>query len=461
MKHLLVFILAVAAALALPNRARAADPQVQSLGQAFLANLPSDWYSIQGNWQYFSVANCLSTGQSCLGNNPSTPYGYPGFGNPAQPSPFNIGKSEAIVIFLRTPPQMRYFSFTQYLVTRGSPPSYVYGSMSDALNLQKLSTLQAVTPTPNVFNEYAVIVWTADLNTLASVKNQLALQGIQAPNVNFIPLPVQLPLNLGNASSADTFAMVMRTALPNSQAQLNAYMGLSPFFVLKVGPTNPPTASPAPTIGYASEVSGVSENPQLNATVNQLVSNIRKNLASSFIFQSQNVGFSKVLGLNCIAALATCDYDSHDDLVADDLTRVLTVRNLNDVVIVAGVNHQTTGKALYINHSVSDPVQSLGVVAVDDTLLGESSALYYAGVTSPTDPRVAAFHNLYAYAISYNCGTLKYCMNIPAPTLSNPVGLAPGAPFLLWGRAYVDPLTGVRPDSAELVTHQVLVGTHK
>ena len=158
--------------------------------------------------------------------------------------------------------------------------------------------------------------------------------------------------------------------------------------------------------------------------------------------------------------MATCNYDSHDDLVADDLSQTLTVKNLNDVVIAAGVNHHAIGKALYINHGVASPVQALGVAAVDDTQLTESSALYFAGVTSPKDPRVARFRNLYAYAISYHCGTLRYCLNIPAPTSTNPVGLSPGAPFLVWGRAYVDPHTGVRPDAAEIVTHQVLVGTH-
>jgi hypothetical protein len=66
-------LLANLAALVLPGASRAADPQVQSLGQDFLDNLPPGWTCVQG--------------------------------------------------IMRTPPKMRHFSFTQFLVSRGLPPS--------------------------------------------------------------------------------------------------------------------------------------------------------------------------------------------------------------------------------------------------------------------------------------------------------------------------------------------------
>ena len=56
---------------------------------------------------------------------------------------------------------------------------------------------------------------------------------------------------------------------------------------------------------------------------------------------------------------------------------------------------------------------------------------------------------------------MKHCLNIPAPTPENPVGLPPGATFGLWERNYVDPHTGARPDENEVVRQQVLVGTKR
>ena len=80
---------------------------------------------------------------------------------------------------------------------------------------------------------------------------------------------------------------------------------------------------------------------------------------------------------------------------------------------------------------------------------------------SPADPRVALYDKLYAYAISYDCTGIEHCLKIPAPTPANPIGLEPGAPFGLYERSYVDPSTGVRPSTTEIVKHQVFIGTKK
>jgi hypothetical protein len=437
------------------------DPQVDAMGQAFLADLPSNWHSQVGSWQYFNVASCFAAGQYCYGNNPSSPYGYPSFGNSQPISPFQMSQNEAVVIFFKTPPPMRYFGFTQYLMNRDGNAYYIFASMSDTLNLLEMSTLQATAPVSNIFNQYAVLVWTADMNTLAGVQSLLAQQGIAAANVNFIPMPVTLPLYMGYGARSDTFSMVMRTALPNVQSDLNTYMANSPFYVIKVGPNSPPPISPAPVIGYASDVSGISENPASATALSSLVANIQANYKSTFSFAKQVVTYSNTIGWDCIATLTPCSADNHDDLIAMDTTQAVTVKNLNDIVIIAGVNHNLTGEALYINHTVNDTVQSTGIFSISDPQFTEQSALYHAGVTSPTDPRIVMYKNLYAYAISYNCGKLSFCQNIPTPTTANPIGLSPGESFLLWARAYENPNTKVRPDSAEIIQHTVLIGTHK
>lgn len=442
------------------SRPAAADPAVDAMADTFVAALPAGWTVTRAQWEFLDVADCFLTKESCFGNNPSSPYGYPIFNFAPR---FLLAPSEAVVVFMRTPPEMRYFGFTQYLISRGAVAEQVLASLSDTLNLTKFVTLASSAPGQNVFNQYAVLVWTADLNSLASVKALLALQGIEGSKVNFLPLPIGLPLNMGYSADADVFALLLRVALPNVQAEFDAYRTEVPFAAMKITPSAPPPVDPAPTIGYVDETSGFAEDPALATALNELVADIKAKYRRTFKLEQQVVRPFLAKGLDCIAGTTSaCILDSHDSLYSADLSSTsVTVRNLQDVVIVAGVNHRTTGKALYMNHSVNDPVKSTGIITVDDTVLTTASALYHAGVKLPRDPRVQRYKNLYAYAVSYDCNGLEHCMNIPAPTPEKPVGLPPGATFGLWERNYVDPRTGVRPDENEVVRQQVLVGTKR
>jgi hypothetical protein len=213
---------------------------------------------------------------------------------------------------------------------------------------------------------------------------------------------------------------------------------------------------------YASEISGVAEDASYAAALESLMADIKANYRRSFSLKAQTVRPFTAKGLDCIAGTATCVLDNHDSLYSADLTTTsLTVGNLQDIVIVAGVNHRATGKGVFLNHSVNDPVKSTGIVTIDDTQLTTQTALYHAGVKLPGDPRVKLYKNLYAYAVSYDCNGIKFCLDIPAPTPENPVGLLPGSPFGLWERIYVEPRTAVRPDESEVVRQQVLVGSKK
>lgn len=441
-----------------PGVAWALDARVQAMGDRFVAAVPAEWRAEVGSWSYLDVEACFTTGTTCYGSNPSSPYGFPDFGTGMD---FRMAPNEAVVVFMRTPPEMRYYAFTQYLFSRStSSKPFLFASLSDSLNHRRFRTLGATAPGTSLYDQYAVLVWAADLNTAAGVRSLLARQKIAESEVNFIPMPVGLPLFMGLGEADDTFTLLMRTALPTSQAGLDAYIAEKPFYVVRVGPRASRPVNPAPTTGFAEEITGVAEDPALATALNSLVADIKRKYAGRFSFKAQRVVYSPRVGWDCMADEADCPGgDNHDALYSKDLMAPLTVGKLTDVVIVAGVNHQRTGKADYINHAVVDPAKTTGIVAIDDPLLTRQSALFHAGVTSPRDPRVKTYDKLYAYAVSYDCNGLSFCLQIPAPTAQNPVGLAPGAPFELWGRAYVEPRSGVRPDPSEIVRHQVLVGT--
>jgi hypothetical protein len=458
MHNRLALLLTLLVVLGVPGTALALDAKVQAMGDRFVAAVPADWRGERGSWSYLDVEACFTTGTTCYGSNPSSPYGFPDFGTGMD---FRMAPNEAVVVFMRTPPEMRYYAFTQYLFSRStSSKPFLFASMSDSLNMRRMRTLRSSAVGTDLFDQYAVLVWTADLNTLAGVKALLGRQKIADSEVNFVPMPYELPLFMGQGEADDTFTLLMRTALPTAQSQLDAYIDESPFYVVRVAPLASRPVNPAPIIGFAEEVTGVAEEASLANALAALVADIEAHYAGRFSFTSPRVVYSPRVGRDCMADEADCPGgDNHDALYSKDLPSALSLRKLTDVVIVAGVNHQRTGKADYVNHAVVDPLKTTGIVAIDDPLLTRQSALFHAGVTSPRDPRVRAYDKLYAYAISYDCSGLGFCMQIPAPTTENPIGLGPGAPFELWGRSYVEPRSGVRPDPSEVVRHRVLVGT--
>ncbi len=448
-----------------------ADDYVQKIGDQFVQNLPGDWNASVGTWTYFDIIKCFTTpGASCFGNNPSSPYGQPNFLDPntqQMSNVFQMNYDEAVVLIFRTPPQMRYYSFVQYLFSEPGSTSPVFASLSDAFNMKKLGTSGSNQIGGSPFDTYSAVVWTADNNTFSSVKSQLLALGLPDIAVNFYPLPRTLPLNpdktlpMGYGSQADTFSMLMRTALPTVPANFTQYMNEKPFYVLKVGPVTHLMQSQAPVIGYASETSGIVEATGLQSALNKLVSDIKNQYSTNYALKSQTVDYTSKVGWDCIKGVSQCAGDNHDALYSQDVDRAVVVSSLDDLVIVAGVKHQKTGKATYINHAVYDTKKMAGIVSIADTYFTTGSALYHAGVTNPSDIRNRMYQNLYAYVISYNCAGRQYCLQIPAPTPDNPVGLNPGAPFFVMGRSYLEPHTLVRPSPDEIVHHQVYVASKK
>ncbi|MFT3897969.1 MAG: hypothetical protein QM719_09800 [Thermomonas sp.] len=463
-----------ALALCIASLPAAADAFVDSVGDAFIANLPPGWNATTGAWRYFDTLGCFTTpGYICYGNNPASPYGSPYFGEyGANPNlaTVQLGQDEAIVVIFRTPPEMRYYSFNQYLFRRSDSSTEVFASLSEALNLKRLGTTGSPTPGASPFGSYAAVVWTADQNTFDSVQADLLQSGLPLHAINFLPLPQAIParpaepaygVHLGHGSSADVFNMLMRTALPSDQAQFDAYVQENPYYVVRVGPSTHLAPNPAPVIGYPSDVSGVRESASLQAALNRLVSDIGKNYAGGFTFKKQTSTFTTHVGWDCISEISECTGDNFDVLYSHDEATFIRVKNLQDFMIVVGVNHEATDKAAYMNFAVYDTKKLASIVSVSDSDLTNQSALYHAGITNPRDPRVRTYKGLYAYMFSYDCAGKPYCAPIPAPTASNPIGLKAGAPFFVLGRNYLEPNTLVRPLPAEIVPHQVFLGTRK
>lgn len=445
-----------------------ADLAVENMGQQFVSRVPSDWHVEQGGWEYFDILDCFTTpGKSCSGNNPTSPYGFPTFLDELSGLPisaFQLNQDEAIVIFLRTPPKSRYFAYTQYLVQSADALIPEFGSLSDSLNQLKIKTSHE-SGNDLAFSEYAVLVWTPDLLTQQRVEEMLVSQGVAPEMINFIPLPTAIPnhsFHFGYGAAGDYFGMLLRVALPDSQAELDAYIKEIPYYVVRLGPNTTGRLEPSPVLGFSSEISGRVESmeyPKLSAALDLLVADIKRKYSSSFQLTSSSVTFNAKTGWDCILGESTCAGDNYDALYSRD-TGTVKVTHLQDFVLVVGVNHQKTGKAAYLNHTVYDLKKLAGIVSVADPQLTHASAVYHAGI-DPRSSRALLYKNLYAYMISYDCAGRSFCIEIPAPTPDNPVGLEPGTPFAVTGRSYLEPISKVRPALIEIIPHQAFLGTLK
>lgn len=465
-----VLLASTATFLAMP--AFAFDPNVALSGDRFVQNLPSDWSYTLGDWRYFDVVDCFTAPVGiCYGSNPTSPYAFPAFPNNDTGLPvksFQLEQNESIVMFFRTAPKVRYFAFTQYLFMKAGSSTTEFASLSDSINNAKISTTD-LDGDDLPFNEYAVLVWTPDLKSRDQILNMLKAQGHSESSINFLPLPVEISkdgrshrFNFGYGATADEFTMLMRMALPESQAELDSYISESPFYVVKVGPSSNSTPSPVPTIGYQSDLTGVSESallPNAEGALDLLVNDIKRRYGAQFAFTNSTVEYTEKTGWDCILGEETCAGDNRDALYSRD-TGVIRVSRLQDFVLVVGVNHRQTGKATYFNHSIYDLKKIAGIAGVSDLQLTSASALYHAGVL-PGTVKARTYKNLYAYMISYDCAGRLHCLEIPEPTPANPVGLEPGAPFLIAGRSYLEPRSQVRPAPSEVIKHRVFIGSKR
>jgi hypothetical protein len=161
----------------------------------------------------------------------------------------------------------------------------------------------------------------------------------------------------------------------------------------------------------------------------------------------------------CIQSASFCAGDNSDALYTDGISQWVPGDPINgipeDKLLVVGVNHVLTGKAIYVNYAVEEDVHEVGVAAVADNWL-QTTALKMARITSSSDPRYATYSQLYSFTVGYDCKGEIACMTIPQPTATQ-IGVSVGDPIDVTGRYYVDPMTHTRPSISEIIDHRVFL----
>jgi hypothetical protein len=377
-------------------------------------------------------------------------------------------KTDALVLIMETPPSMRYFGVTPYLYMRyySTPtvtqPGYVkvFESLADSVNMTDIGTAGSATPGGNPFAQLSVVVMTADSNTFKQIRGQLMKLGFPASAINLLDMPVNdVPLKMGTGSGADMFTMLLRTAYPDDPARMSDYIARAPFrfMQLSVVKARNLNALPAPVDKVPG--TGVSESPALATARDELVTQLLAQYGSAYAITEINAFDRQTNNYACIQTARMCSGDNSDAIYAHEIDHWIPGNTVNgipqDKLLIVGVNHVLTGKAVYVSQSVVEDTHQVGVAAVSDTWL-QGTALTMAGIASSNDPRYATYGSLYAFTIGYDCTGEQACLTIPQPTATQ-VGVPIGDNIDVTGRTYVELATGTRPSTNEIIDSRVFL----
>jgi hypothetical protein len=442
---------------------------LDTLEQSFKAGISAHYGATSYPWLFATTC----TASNCFGSNPDSPYGYPNFGADTAPKAVTqLRASSALVLIMETPPPARYFGVTPYIFTRyyskqmprntAATPGVVpvFESLGDTLNLNVVGTAGSPSAGGNPFSQLSVFVMTADDATYGDIAAQFAALGFPVYALNKIALPLlKVPLSMGILPTSDTYTLLLRIAYPNNASQMTDYIARAPIKTvvvtpqpLRVGALIAPPISRIPGDGQP-------ESSDLSSACDQLVEQLTAQFGDAYAIAESDFHRFQTTNYFCVTNAVQCNGDNPDALYTTDASSYVPA-SLQDRILIVGVNHVLTNKATYLSHSIVNHANQAGVKGINDAWL-DGTALTMAGITNPADPRYATYQQLYAFTISYDCGSDPACVTVPQPTPDNPQGIQFGNPLDVTGRIYLDPATNTRPSIGELKFHRVFVLTKK
>lgn len=479
----------------------------------FISTLNKRGFIVQeGSINYIDILKLASEGKvdSALGNNVGAPYAIcllppapnqdPSEGqklptgyNPDNPSnyPANIDyiapgfasklrPDEAVVLIGRTPPPALYYSFRSYLgfvpdkpekdysgyITAGNDYTgfyhMIFASLGDQLNNYNLWT--SSTPqgaSGNAFNSSTIIISTADRNINKQMRNTLAIAGYSPNIMNDDNIPMEL-VNMGLDAGKDTFIYMMRIALWANQSIGNQYLSNIDKFikVLRITPKVPlPNLNPWPVPTLKIRETGISEYqvvPNARNDFDYLRNEIIKKYGDT---EYDHIELDLTVGIpdNYNAILRDINvYGDNRDAVYFK-TEDFQLTSDDDFVIVYGINHERTGKAIYSNASFYGVELFNGVAGAFSTVQFPDTALEYF----PEGYENAGYYYVYKMARKADEDNVVI---IPYST-GNPLGKAYGVDnnqdVRIVFRVYLDKIAMVGPYIFDITWDRAILFTKK
>jgi hypothetical protein len=470
--------------------------------KAFKQALEKDGFTVQeGEFGYVDLIKLYSIGYlpTAAGNNPTTKYmGYfvppapghenpaiaPGYKNPAiakyskelgmsvnLSNIWNLRPDEAVVFVGRTPPECRYFSFdiAQQSGIYENNILWTWPSIGDTLNNLVIKTEGTLNGQPgNPFNQNTVIIDTADRGIDQRVRAAAQSAGYPDGIINTQVFPSSM-LHMGVENYSDTFSAYIRPALYKDKQAGDQYLNNTPAVLLRITPNESTKLDPYKVPEQRARGAGTTEFDLMddleqlrNAILEEYSDLNARELPTSQWFPPSNDGFQK--GINvygpdndaCYLWTATqtlsaqvpwtddvSQYypfiDKYYPFVRD--SEVTLNNSTNEFLIVYGVNHVATGKAMYSNCVVYGADGWNGVGAVTDLDLNGTAQAYL-----PDNPNAKY---LYVYKVARNRNGDPHCLEVPTGPGAYGIGL--DQTLLIGWRLYLEKATKTGPSYTEIV----------
>jgi|WetSurMetagenome_2_1015567.scaffolds.fasta_scaffold04242_5 hypothetical protein len=404
---------------------------------------------------------CVGKLYSCNMNNAGAPYNviYPpppegGYPTTTDFPSFRIRRDEAIVVVGPTPPKCTFYSYALFLWYRWDQAQGRTRKLFDTLG-QPLNRFLLNTGGSD-FDKNIVLTFTCDKKVDKDVREAARDAGFPENVLNTYVVPSS-GLNTNNAldSTSDSMVIVQRTALyadPN-----NGYpdSGDRPI-VLRVTPkvvTPPDQLKPFPAPELRVRGTGKTEQDWAPA-----VETLHQSILASYPGRTPEE-YTTIQYLEqsplAIQSWVNTLGDSSDTTYLGTQENFKLSADAEDFLIVYGVNHAKTEKALYANINVYKACGLCGVATVFNMANGdqqgyENTAQDYLRGPQPFDPSY-----LFAYKIARNCGNDPHCLQVPTSDRCTQ-GSALEDDLTLGFRAYLEPKTKTGPSYTELQFEKVL-----
>ena len=454
---------------------------------AFKQALEEDGFTVQqGGLAFFDLLKVYNNGvlPSAYGNNPNTKYLnllipppsgqvvkgiiselMKALGVTANITPFtSLRPDEAIVFVGRTPPECRYFSFDLYLMDRtyGNETRWIYGTLGDTLNHLVINTEGTPNGQPgNPFNQTTMVVTTADKSIDQRIRAAAQSAGYSDGVINTQVIPSSM-VNMGVENDSDTFNVLLRPTQFTDEQAGNNYISNTPASVFRVTPNKTAELDPFDYPELRVRGTGTTEFDLMDDLEELRIAILNKysGLNPTELPTSQ-IG---IIGSDAIQRGIdaygppndACYLWTGNQTVSSptppfpDLTQyygflrdpAITLGNdTNEFIIVFGVNHVATGKAMYENFVLYGADVWNGVAMINDLDFNGTAEEYL-----PDNPNAKYF---YVYKFARNCEGDPHCIEVPSDM--GAYGIDLDQPVFIGWRMYLEESTKTGPAYSEIV----------
>jgi hypothetical protein len=458
--------IAVAGTSVAPELACSKDPLLEKAA-ALKESLKNKGYRVRGRLDYnqyveldFIKLYCDGKIDSCNGNNSTNRYltalvpPLPTQAETDLPFLFRIRRNEAVVLVGPTPPPCDYFSYVCLLFSRydkGWGPNdtrKIFSSLGDPLNRFILKT------GGGDFDQDIVLVFTSDKKTNDAIKKAAMDAGFPKSVFNTFVIPSSL-LRTNHALDKTTDELVIgtRTALwRDGTSDGGGYIENPGVVVFRVTPPDR-NHDPFPTPLQMVRGTGRTEF-DIGPSVEKLREAILKrysNLSAQEHMTTQWVMQSPI----ALQTMTNTLGDSSDAAYLITEQPFKLSDSPDDFLVIYGVNHKNSGKAVYHNIIIYQAYKYCGIASAYDHCYGPE-CVAFAGSAAEylSNKDTGDIDQLYALKVARNCNGEPYCLEVPIAGCGK--GTELDDDMHVGFRAYIEPESKSGPAYTELLFDRVV-----